>query len=130
MLDRGAGVLGPTGTGGDDEVRRRERLGLVQLDRVVAEHDHLRAELLEQVREVVREASRSCRRAGRVMRPRASASVDRRLERRELAQALLVLGGRVRVGDDPGAGLEQRDAVGEHDRADRDARVERAAGSA
>ena len=52
--------------------------------------------------------------------------LDRGLERRELAQALLVLLGRIGVGDDPAAGLQQRDAVAQDDRADRDARVERA----
>ena len=39
-----------------------------------------------------------------------------------------MLGARVAVGDDPGAGLQQRDAVVQDDRPDRDARVERAAG--
>ena len=53
--------------------------------------------------------------------------VDRGLEGRELAQALLVLGARVAVGDDARARLQQRDALVQDDRADRDARVERAA---
>ena len=52
---RRAGVLRPAGAGGDDEVRRRERFRLVGVDRVVPDHGHLRAELAEQVREVVGE---------------------------------------------------------------------------
>src|SRR5207302_2001731 len=50
-------------------------------------------------------------------------SVDCGLERGELAQALVVLGRRLRVGDDPRARLEMRHAGGEHDRPDRDAGV-------
>ena len=50
QLDRDARVLRPAGAGGDDEVRRLQRLGLVDRDRVVPEHAHLGAELLEQVR--------------------------------------------------------------------------------
>ena len=50
--------------------------------------------------------------------------LDRGLERAELVQALLVLGGGIGVGDDPAARLQVRDAVAQHERADRDARVE------
>ncbi len=45
----------PAGAGGDDEVRRREPLGLVRVELVVAQHRHLDSERPEQVREVVRE---------------------------------------------------------------------------
>ena len=38
-------------------------------------------------------------------------SFQRRLERRKLVQALLVLGGRIGVGDDPAPGLQVRAAV-------------------
>ena len=51
-------------------------------------------------------------------------SRQRRLERRKLVQALLVLGGGVGVGDDPAAGLQVRMPVTEQDGADRDAGVE------
>ena len=37
--------------------------------------------------------------------------LDRRFERRELVQALLMLFGRIRVGDDPSSGLEPREPV-------------------
>jgi len=53
---------------------------------------------------------------------------NRRLEGGELPQALVVLGMRVGVGDDPGPGLEVRDAVVEDDRPDRDAGVQVAVG--
>src|SRR5581483_6218852 len=43
------------GTGGDDEMRRREPLGFVRVDLVVAAHDDLRSLRAEQVREVPRE---------------------------------------------------------------------------
>ena len=52
---RRARVLGPAGAGGDDEVRRRERFRRVGVDRVVPDHRDLRAELSEQVRQVVGE---------------------------------------------------------------------------
>jgi hypothetical protein len=51
--------------------------------------------------------------------------VDRRLDGRELAQALLVLRRRIRVGDDARTGLQVCDAVAQDDRPDRDARIER-----
>ena len=54
-LDRDPGAGGPAGTGGDDKVRRRQPLGLLDRDRVVPPHDDLHAELREEVREVVRE---------------------------------------------------------------------------
>ena len=57
QLDRDARVLGPARAGGDDEMRRRERLCLVGRDRVVTEDPHLDAELLEEVDEVVGELS-------------------------------------------------------------------------
>ena len=122
------GVGRAAGTGGDDEPVGRERLRLVGGDRVVPVHDDLGAELLEQVHEVVGERvvvvdHRTFTHAILLLR-----EVDRRFERGELAQALLVLGGRVGVVHDPGARLEVRDAVGHHDRAQRDARVHRAAG--
>ena len=50
--------------------------------------------------------------------------VDGRLDRCELAQALLVLGRGIGVGDDARAGLQVRNVVVEDDRPDRDARVE------
>ena len=105
---------------------RREPLGLVRVDRVVAEHRHLGAELLEEVREVVGEAVVVVDEEDHAACPPILLGVgERRLEGGELAQALLVLRGRVGVGDDPRAGLETREAVGEDDRADRDAGVER-----
>ena len=52
---RGPGVGRPAGARGDDEVGRAEPCRPVGVDRVVAADDHLRAELAEQVREVVRE---------------------------------------------------------------------------
>ena len=70
-------------------MRRGEPLGLVARDRVVAPHDHLRAQLAEQVREVVRERVVVVDQQDHPPRLR---QVDRRLERRQLAQALLVLG--------------------------------------
>src|SRR4051794_26107555 len=54
-LDRDARARRPAGAGGDDEVRGREPLGLVGVDGVVTADDDLRAELAEQVREVVGE---------------------------------------------------------------------------
>src|SRR5213079_2474302 len=67
--------------------------------------------------------SRNCPRAGsRALLPLRQ--LDRGLERAELAQALLVLGGGIRVGDDAAARLQVRDAVVQHERADGDARVE------
>src|SRR5919204_653579 len=51
--------------------------------------------------------------------------LDRELERRELPQALLVLRRRVGVGDDPCAGLQERDPLVQGDRANCDARVQR-----
>ena len=54
-LDRRARVCRAARAGGDDEMRRREpRRGLC-VDRVVPPHDHFRAELPEQVHEVVGE---------------------------------------------------------------------------
>ena len=53
--------------------------------------------------------------------------LDRSLECSELAQALLVLGAGVAVGDDACARLQQRAALVQDDGPDRDARVERAA---
>src|SRR5204863_5927458 len=46
---------GAAGTGGDDELRRREPLRLFGGELVVPQHPHLDAERPEQVREVVRE---------------------------------------------------------------------------
>ena len=123
-----AGGLGPARAGRDDEVRRRDRLRLLDRDLVVPPHDHLRSQLAEQVREVVRERVVVVDQED--VHARRLREVDRGLERGELAQALLVLGARVAVGDDAGARLEQRDAVVEDDRPDRDARVERPPGSA
>src|SRR6478735_6570356 len=51
-----AGALRPPGSRRDDEVGGTETLRPVRVDLVVAAHDHLSAELLEQVDEVVREA--------------------------------------------------------------------------
>src|SRR5262249_30182271 len=65
--------------------------------------------------------SRSCRRA------RSFGQVDRGLEGGELPPALVVLGARVGVGDDAGAGLEEREAVVEDDGADGDTGVDRIA---
>ena len=55
QLDRDAGVGRAAGAGGDEQVRRLESLGLLDRDRVVPEHLHLGAELLEEVHEVVGE---------------------------------------------------------------------------
>ena len=49
---------------------------------------------------------------------------ERLQQRPRLVARLLVLGRRVRVGDDAGAGLDARAAVADRDRADRDAEVE------
>ena len=123
-LDRRAGVRGPAGTGGDDELRRREPFRVVRGDLVVPQHLHVDAERAEEVREVVRErvvvVDQEHHRSLRLR------ELDRALERGELVQAFLVLGRRVGVGDDPAARLEIRDAVAQHERPDRDARVERA----
>ena len=113
---------GLPGPGETTRWRGRKLCGAVRVDFVVAPDDDLAAELLQQVREVVRErvvvvdeqhsSSRGLR------------EVESRLERGELAQALLVLRVGAGVGDDARAGLQVRDAVVEHDRADRDAGVE------
>src|SRR6185437_11749438 len=54
-LEGCSGVCRAAGTGGDDELRRGEPCGPGCVDGVVSTHDHLRAELAEQMREVVRE---------------------------------------------------------------------------
>src|SRR5262245_16378791 len=54
-LQRGAGIGRATRPRCDDEVRRREPRCALGVERVVSPHGHLRAELAEQVREVVRE---------------------------------------------------------------------------
>ena len=81
-----------------------EPLRLVRRDRVVPEHAHLGAELLEEVDEVVGEAVVVVdhqEHLGTLLR-----EVDRGLERGELVQALLVLGGWVGVCHDPGSRLQ------------------------
>ncbi len=109
---------GRPGPGEIDEPVGRERLGLVGSDRVVPPHEDLGPELLEEVHEVVGERVvvvdhqtrgevRRCRSSGEL----PLGEVDRGLERGELAQALLVLGRRVGVGDDACARLQVRDAV-------------------
>src|SRR5439155_25549590 len=50
-----AGARRPARARGDDEVRRLEPLSLVGVDRVISPHDHLHAELAEEMREVVGE---------------------------------------------------------------------------
>src|SRR4051812_4342387 len=54
-LEARARVGRTTGPGGDDQVARLELLRVVGVDLVVTDHGHLGAELLEEVREVVRE---------------------------------------------------------------------------
>ena len=54
-LQAGTGGGRPARARGDHEVRRLELLGLVRADRVVSAHQDLRAELSEEMREVVRE---------------------------------------------------------------------------
>src|SRR5215210_6506138 len=54
-LDTGARGGRPSRAGGEDELRRPEPLRLVRVDRIVAVDHHLRAELAEEVREVVGE---------------------------------------------------------------------------
>ncbi len=121
-LERRAGVGRAAGTGGDDEVRRLEPLRPVGVDRVVpADHD-VRAELAEQVREVVGEAVVVVDQEDHARRLR---QVDRLLERGQLRAALGVLGGGIGVGDDARSRLQVRDAVRQDDRADGDAGVER-----
>ncbi len=81
-----------------------ERRGFIGCDRVVAEHDDLGTKLAEEVGEVVGERVVVVdQEQGHLAGLR---EVDRGLEGRKLAQALLVLGARVAVGDDPRAGLE------------------------
>ena len=107
-VDRDAGVGRPAGAGGDDDVRRRELLRFVGRDRIVPEHAHLRAELLEEVHEVVGErvvVVDDEEHLGILF-----GEVDRRFERSELVQALLVLGRGIRVCHDPGSRLQPRDA--------------------
>src|SRR5258706_15190690 len=65
--------------------------------------------------------SRSCRPAGSRLLLR---SIEGRFQRRELVQALAMLGGRIRVDDDSAASLKIRMAVLQAERANRDARVE------
>ena len=55
-VDARTGIRRTSGTGGDDQVRRRELLRVVRVEHVVSDHDDLRAELFEEVRQVVREA--------------------------------------------------------------------------
>lgn len=55
QLDRDARVRGPAGAGRDQEVGGGERLDLLDRDRVVPEDAYLRAQLLEEVDEVVGE---------------------------------------------------------------------------
>ena len=107
-------------------MRGREPLDLLDRDLVVAPHDHLHTELAEQVRQVVRErvvVVDQEQHQGRCLR-----RVDRALDRRELVQALLVLGRRVGVGDEPAAGLQVGDPVVQEHRPQRDAGVEPDAG--
>src|SRR5439155_24621783 len=54
-LDADARAFRPPRAGGEDEMRRRELRRFVRVDRVVPPDDDLRAELAEQVREVVGE---------------------------------------------------------------------------
>ena len=119
---RGRRTAGPRR---DDEVGGSEPLRLVGVDLVVPPHDDVRAERAEQVREVVRERVVVVDEEDHGTRVLLRlCQLDRGLERAQLGEALLVLGGRVRVGDDPAAGLQVRDAVAQPERADRDARVE------
>ena len=116
---------GPAGAGGEDEVGGQS-LRLVRVDRVVAAHDDLRAELAEEVREVVGERvvvvdqqdhALAPRRARSPARARPASAGTRRARRR----------GRSRR-------RSRRPPVGsatpscQHDRADCDAGVERPAG--
>ena len=75
-------------------------LRLRRVDLVVAPDDDLRPELLEEVDEVVGEAVVVVDQQDHCL-----GEGNRGLERRELAQALLVLGPRVGVGDDARARL-------------------------
>ena len=104
-------------------MRRREPLGVVQVDLVVAHHLHLDSQRAEQVREVVRErvvvVDQQDHRRCSCLR-----ELDRSFEGAELVQALLVLVRRIGVGGDAAARLEIGDAVAQDERADRDARVE------
>ena len=54
-LECRAGVARPAGSGGDDEMRRREARGGLRVDCVVASYNHFSAKLAEQIGEVVRE---------------------------------------------------------------------------
>ena len=78
-----AGIRRPSGPGGDDEVGRSELLCFVGVDRVVPPDVDLRAQLAEQVREVVRERVVVVDRAGSRARLR---ELDRALERGQLAR--------------------------------------------
>ena len=115
-------LSGRPGPGRDHDVRRRQPLGLLDRDLVVPPHHHLRPELAEQVRQVVRERVVVVDQEQHQPRLR---ELDRALDRGELVQALLVLGGRVGVGDEPAARLQVGDAVVQEHRPQRDAGVER-----
>src|SRR5688572_28971920 len=65
--------------------------------------------------------NRSCRSAGSQTLLRHGQGLD---QRARLVPRLLVLGGRVRVGDDARSGLDAGDAVADGDGANRDAEIE------
>ena len=89
-------ILWPAGARGDDEVGGGELLRLVRGNLVVAADDNLGPELAEQVSEVVGERVVVVDQQDHAR----LREIDCRFEGGELAQALLVLGARVAVGDD------------------------------
>ena len=87
-LEAHAGVFRAPRPGEITRWRRARALRLVGIDLVVSDDLHLGAELLEEVREVVREAVVVVD-----QQDHASASLQRGLQRCQLTQALLVLRG-------------------------------------
>ena len=111
------------GPGGDDEVGRAEPCRRVRVDRVVAAHDHLRAELAEQVREVVRERvvvvdeqDQRCSASARSIAASTAASLRRHSSCSAAGSESATM---------PAPACRCATPSLQHDRADRDARVER-----
>ena len=124
-LDRRAGGRRAAGTGGDDEVRRAKLLRPVSVDCVVPPDDDVRAELAEQVREVVGEAVVVVDQEDQAASSARSIACS---SARQLRPALGVFRRGIGVGDDSRPGLQVGHPVRKQDRPDRDARVERSVG--
>ena len=130
-LDAGARVGRTPRPGRDDEMRGREALGAARVDRVVAEDRDIGPELLEQVRQVVREAvvvvDQQHARAGCVHAPASARSIAV-----SIARSLLRHSWFSAVGSEsattPAPACRWATPSREDDRAYADAGVERAAG--